>query len=51
MSDPSAKTRQFFEEMYSKELTDDEVREYKDRIVKFFGLLVEIDMKNKKKGR
>lgn len=35
--------------MYGKQLTDKEVAEYKDRIVKFFGLLVEIDMRNRRK--
>ncbi len=39
----------FLEQMYGKELTDAEVKEYKDKLVNFFGLLVEIDMRNKKK--
>ncbi len=43
------KLKEFLEQMYGKELTDEEVKEYKDRIVKFFGLLVEIDQRTKKK--
>lgn len=43
------KLKAFLEQMYGKELTDAEVKEYKERLVKFFGLLVEIDMRNKKK--
>lgn len=43
------KLKAFLEQMYGKKLTDAEVVEYKNRLVKFFGLLVEIDMRNKKK--
>ncbi len=43
------KLKAFLEQMYGKELTDIEVKEYKDKLVKFFGLLAEIDMRNKKK--
>jgi len=35
--------------MYGKKLSDEEVREYKDRFVKFMGLLVEIDQRTKKR--
>ncbi|GEM_PF-6760295 len=45
----SEKLKSFLEQMYGKELTDAEVKVYKDRLVKFFSLLVEIDMRNKKK--
>lgn len=45
----SEKLKVFLEQMYGKELKDKEVKEYKDRLVKFFSLLVEIDMRNKKK--
>ena len=38
-----------FEQAYGKKLADGEVAEYKDRLVKFFGLLVEIDQRNKSK--
>ena len=38
-----------FEQVYGKTLTDEEVVEYKGRLVKFFTLLVEIDQKNKRK--
>jgi len=43
------KLKNFLEPLYGKELPDAEVKEYKDRLVKFFSLLVEIDMRNKKK--
>lgn len=46
----SQKIKAFLEQAYGKKLSDEEVKEHKDRAVKFFGLLVEIDMKNKKKG-
>lgn len=40
----------FFEQAYGKKLADEEVVEYKDRAVKFFSLLIEIDQKSKRKG-
>jgi len=43
------KLKKFLEQAYGKELSDAEVKEYKDRLVKFFSLFVEIDMRNKKK--
>lgn len=43
------KTRQFLEEAYGRKLSDQEVVEYKERLVKFFALLMEIDQKNKRK--
>ena len=43
MANVSDKTRQFFEQMYGKTLTDAELLEYKNRLVKFFSLLIEID--------
>lgn len=46
----SEKTRAFLEQAYGKKLTDKEVVEYKDRLVKFFSLLIEIDQKNKRKN-
>jgi hypothetical protein len=45
----SEKLKAFLEQMYGKELTDAEVKEYKDRLVKFFSLLVEIDQRTKRK--
>lgn len=44
------KIKGVLEEMYGKELAHEEVQDHKDRLIKFFGLLVEIDMKNNKKG-
>ncbi len=43
------KLKVFLEQVYGKPLTEAEIKEHKDRLAKFFGLLVEIDMKNKKK--
>ena len=40
----------FFEQAYDKRLTDEELLEYKDRLVKFFALLIEIDQRNKRKS-
>ncbi len=45
----SEKLKAFLEQMYGRELSETEVTDYKDKLVKFFGLLVEIDMRNKKK--
>jgi len=42
--------RKFLEQSYSKKLADKEVVDYKDRLVKFFSLLIEIDQRNKKKS-
>ena len=45
----SQSIKKFLEQAYGKELSDTEVEEYKDRLIKFFSLLVEIDLRNKKK--
>lgn len=45
----NAQLKTFLEQMYGKELSDAEVKEHKDRLLNFFSLLVEIDMRNKKK--
>jgi len=42
--------RNFFEQAYGKKLSDAEALEYKDRLVKFFSLLIEIDQRNKRKS-
>ena len=34
--------------MYGKQLSDDEMKEHKERFVKFVGLLVEIDQRKRK---
>lgn len=44
----SEKLKAFLEQMYGKQLSDEEIKEYKERFVKFVGLLVEIDQKTKK---
>lgn len=38
----------YFEELYGKELTEAEVLEYKQKLVRFFSLLMEIDQRNKR---
>ena len=45
----NAETKEFFEKLYNKKLTDAEVLEYKTRLVQFFSLLIEIDQHNKRK--
>ena len=40
--------KSFFEKLYEKELNEAEVAEYKDRIVKFYLVLIEIDQRNKR---
>lgn len=45
----SEKLKDFLEQMYGRELPDEEVNEYKERFVKFVGLLVEIDQRTKKR--
>lgn len=47
----SSNTKVFFEQAYGKKLTDEEVSKYKNRLVKFFSFLVEIDQKNKRKQK
>ena len=42
--------KKFLEQAYREQLTDEEVLEYKDRLVKFFSLLIEIDQRNKRKS-
>jgi len=44
------RTKDFFERAYGNKLADELVMEYKDRLVKFFSLLIEIDQRNKRKG-
>jgi len=44
-----SQTTAFLEKTYGKQITDQEAIEYKERLVKFFALLMEIDQKNKRK--
>ena len=44
------KVKTYFEQAYGRELADEEVVEYKNRLVQFFSLLIEIDQKQKKEG-
>ena len=48
-SEKDQKLKAFLEQMYGKQLSDVEVKEYKKRLIKFFSLLIEIDMRNKKR--
>jgi len=45
-----SQTTAFLEKTYGKQITDPEAIEYKERLVKFFALLMEIDQRNKKKN-
>ena len=47
---PNEKLKNYFEELYGKELTEAEVLEYKQKLVRFFSLLIEIDQQNKKRS-
>ena len=42
--------REFLEQSYGRKLSESELLEYKDRLVKFFSLLIEIDQGNKRKS-
>ena len=42
--------KSYFEELYGKKLTEAEVFEYKQKLVRFFSLLIEIDQQNKKRS-
>ena len=37
------KLKNYFDQTYGKQLADREMLEYKDRLIKFFSLLIEID--------
>lgn len=45
------KLKAFLEQMYGKKLSDEEVKEYKDRLTKLFGLFVQIDQRTKKRKK
>ncbi len=47
---PDTKLKLFFEQAYGKKLTNKEVLEYKDRLINFFSLLIEIDQRNTRKS-
>ncbi|KKP92824.1 MAG: hypothetical protein UR98_C0017G0016 [Parcubacteria group bacterium GW2011_GWA1_36_12] len=44
------KLKAYFEELYGKKLTEAEVLDYKQKLVRFFSLLIEIDQQNKKRS-
>lgn len=48
INNQSKNIKSFFEQAYGKDLSDAEVAEHKDRLVKFFSLLIEIDQRNKR---
>lgn len=43
------KLKILLEEIHGKELSNTEIREYKERLIKFILLLLEIDMRNRRK--
>lgn len=47
-TDDKQKLKTVLEQMYGKQLSDEEIKEYKERFIKFMGILVEIDQKTKK---
>ena len=47
---PNEKLRAYFEQLYGKKLTEAEILEYKQKLVRFFSLLIEIDQQNKKRS-
>lgn len=44
------KVKTYFEQAYGKQLTEAEVLAYKDRLVKFFDLLIQIDQRIKRES-
>jgi len=44
------KTNDYLEQAYGKKLSAEEVMKYKNRLVKFFALLIEIDQRGKRKS-
>ena len=40
----------YFEKLYGKRLSEAEIKEYKERLVGFFSLLIDIDQRNKRKS-
>jgi hypothetical protein len=49
-SNQSLDIKNFLEETYANQLTDDEFWEHKNKLVQFFSLLMEIDKKQKQKS-
>jgi len=47
---PNTKLKTYLEQTYGKKLADEKVLEYKDRLAKFFDLLIQIDQRNKRKS-
>ena len=45
---PNKNLKTYFEQLYGKELTEAEVLEYKQKLVRFFSPLMEIDQRNKR---
>jgi len=45
------KLKSFLEQMYGHPISDDELSEYKEKIVRIFSLLIEVDKRNKKKSK
>lgn len=46
----NSRFREFLEDLYEQELSEAEILEYKNNLVSFFSLLIEIDQRNKRKS-
>ena len=42
------KLKAFLEQLYGKPISDEELKEYKEKITDVFSLLIEVDRRNKK---
>ena len=47
---PNNPLKNYFEQAYDKPFSDAEVAEYKDRLGKFFEVLIEVDQRNQRKN-
>lgn len=50
-TDKKEKLRSFLEQMYGRPISDEELKEYKQRIIDVFSVLIEVDQRNKKKSK
>lgn len=47
---PNERLTLYFEKLYGKKLSEAEVLEYKQSLVRFFSILIDIDQRNKRKS-
>lgn len=45
------KLKAFLEQMYGHPISDEELKEYKERIIDVFSVLIEVDRRNRKKSK